>query len=146
MKDLKEFESIIEFKRYAKNLVAENLDSAFLSLKPIVEQNSDLYNNWILYKGRHKDTQKFFNQNIFNKDKLDIERNKVRSSILQLIDSLNESDFQNMQLEVHLNQKLQTIQFKLKEYEDKVANLTRKNNEIQNDKEKIHTELQTQKK
>ena len=146
MKELKEFESILDFKRYAKNLVAENLDSAFQSLRPIVEQNSDLYNNWILYKGRHKDTQKFFNQNIFNKDKLDIERNKVRSSILQLIDSLSESDFQNMQLEVHLNEKLQKIQLELEGYEEKVKNLTLRNSEIQKDKERFYSELEKQKK
>ena len=145
MKELKEFESIVEFKKYAKNLVAENLDTAFRSLRPIVEQNSDLYNSWILYKGRHNDTQKFFNQNIFNKEKLDIERNKVRTSILQLIDSLTESDFQNMQMEVHLNEKLQKIQVALKSYEEKVVNLTRENAEIQKDKEKIHIELQKQK-
>jgi hypothetical protein len=145
MKDLKEFESIVEFKKYAKNLVADNLDIAFQALKPIVEQNSDLYNSWILYKGRHKDTQKYFNQNIYNKDKLDIERNKVRTSILQLIDSFTESDFQNMQVEVHINEKLYRIQKTLKDYEEKVISLTRKNSEIQKDKEKIILKLQKQK-
>ncbi len=145
MKNIQEFSSIIEYKRFAKNLVAESLDSAFEMLKPVVEQNSELYNSWILYKGRHRDTQKFFNQNVFNKNELDLERNKIRSSVLQLIDNLTDSDFQNMIIEVQLNEKIEKGQQKMKEFEERVEKLTNQNNEILNEKTKIQIELEKQK-
>lgn len=145
MKNIQEFNSITEYKRYAKNLVAESLGSAFEALKPVVEQNSELYNSWIIYKGRHLDTQKFFNQHVFNKDEIDQERNKIRSSVLQLIDNLTESDFQNMIIEVQLNEKIARSQYKIEEFEEKVEKLTNENKLIQDEKIRIQNELEKQK-
>lgn len=75
-----------------KLLVGEdNLEEVFSKLREILTQNPDLFNQYVVTYGRYRDTRKYFSTSTAQKEEIDRELNKIRTSLLSLIDRLPES-------------------------------------------------------
>lgn len=75
-----------------KEATAKDLSSAISLIKDSINHNSFLYNEIIIQEGRFLDTMNYFNLNIAEKNSIDIEKAKIRRSILDLIDRMSEED------------------------------------------------------
>jgi hypothetical protein len=143
---LKTSKSIEEFKNKVRELVANDIESAFDSLKPIVQQNNILYNDWVLQKGRHNDTLKFFNRHIESKADLDMERNKVRLALLSIIDSITQFEYAQMVADIEISDLIKNLENSLETNIEKIKQLESKNEEIRIDQEETNQEVEEQRK
>jgi hypothetical protein len=83
-----------------KELVARDLSIALKRIKETIKHDSNLYNELIMLEGRFLDTINYFNLNLTEKSLIDIEKSKIRRSILEIIDNLNENNILSESLEL----------------------------------------------
>lgn len=86
-----------------KTLVAENdLEQAINELKTFME-NQKQYNSVIIQSARYNDIESQIRINVVSKENADIEKNKIRLAILQIVDNIK-THYNNIRKETQTNE------------------------------------------
>jgi len=98
MKDLKNLRSLREIIVDLKNLIPDGIDVILEALKDFINESSPKYNEYIQLEARYKSNQRERLEGVIMDEESDVENNKIRTAILDLIDSLVDSDLKESDL------------------------------------------------
>lgn len=82
----------IKLKEELTNLLTVDIDKCIVKLFEVLEDNSSCKKEVILIQGRHKEAKKKNLRGVISFDNSFLQINKIRESLLDLIESLNEKD------------------------------------------------------
>ena len=78
--------------RYKQILSKENIESCIEKLEEVLNHNTGIMNDLFLVLGRFSSLKRKVNQKVISFDQEEIERNKIRISLLDIIDNIKEDD------------------------------------------------------
>ncbi len=75
-----------------RDLVPQGNDLVLAALKKLLRPGSDCYNNYLALEGRYQDISRQLLQGVVSNEDATLEFNKIRQSIIEFIDNLNDTD------------------------------------------------------
>lgn len=91
-----------EIKSELKQRVAKGLNFGMEAVEEVIASNSNSFNDFVLLKSKYNDLMHISSINTLPYDQIEIGLNRLRSSLLNIIDNLEESDLKQHQVNTDL--------------------------------------------